>query len=83
MHLHHQRRAGVETWWLGLLVAAMVPATTLADTLRVPEDHPTIQAAIDAAADGHTVLVAPGEYIITEPIDFNRLHDPVTPGAHL
>ena len=39
-------------------------------------DYTDIQSAIDAAADGDTVLVKPGEYVITEPIDFNRLHDP-------
>lgn len=31
-------------------------------TIQVPGDHPTIQAAIDAAHDGDTVLVGPGLY---------------------
>ena len=53
----------METCWIGLLVAGMVPATTLADTLRVPEDHPTIQAAIEEAEDGDDVLVAAGTYV--------------------
>ena len=32
------------------------------NTIQVPLDFPTIQQAIDAAADGDTVLVAPGIY---------------------
>jgi hypothetical protein len=43
---------------LALLTAAPLAAATR----RVPADHPTLQAAIDAAADGDTVLVAPGTY---------------------
>jgi Right handed beta helix region len=40
----------------------------LATTRRVPADHPTIQAAINASANGDTVLIAPGTY--TENINF-------------
>ncbi len=31
--------------------------------IRVPADLPTIQAAVSAAVNGHTVLVAPGTYV--------------------
>ena len=31
-------------------------------TLRVPQDHPTVQAAIDAASDGDVIEIAPGIY---------------------
>ncbi|MCB0613984.1 MAG: VCBS repeat-containing protein [Phaeodactylibacter sp.] len=40
-----------------------------AQTLNVPADYPTIQAAIDASSDGDTVLVQPGEYF--ENLRFN------------
>lgn len=49
---------------------ALVPTTALAaSTLNVPAAYPTIQAAINAALDGDTVLVAPGTY--NERIDFS------------
>ena len=44
-------------------------------------DFTAIQPAIDAAEDGDTVLVKPGEYGIAETIDFNRLHDPEDPNS--
>lgn len=39
------------------------PAAAAGDGIhRVPEEFPTVQAALDAAADGDTVLVAPGTW---------------------
>lgn len=44
-----------------LLTAALAPAAA-ADTLLVPADHPTIQAAVDAAGPGDEVLVKGGNH---------------------
>lgn len=42
---------------------ALAPSLASAQkTIRVPADQPTIQAAIDAASTGDTVLVSPGTY---------------------
>ena len=47
---------------VGVSVVAIVISPALADTICVPDDHDTIQAAIDAAADGDEICVAPGTY---------------------
>ena len=47
---------------LAFLALAIVPCS-LASTIKVPQDQPTIQAGINAARTGDTVLVAPGNYI--------------------
>ncbi len=67
-----------ETVFLAAIVSATV---SLAATMQVPGDFATIQAAIDAAVGGDVVLVAPGEYVITEPVNFNRLHRPTDPAS--
>ncbi len=38
------------------------PGRAIAETIRVPADHPTIQGAIEAACDGDTIIVSPGTY---------------------
>ena len=50
------------------LVLLSLPAPGAAATLNVPADYATIQAAINAASNGDTILVSDGTY--TENIDF-------------
>lgn len=54
-------------FWAGLLTIGSLDIQ--AGTIRVPSDKQTIQAAINAAVEGDTVLVSPGTYI--ERIDFS------------
>ncbi len=65
-----------------LLLTALLLSTTASPaqtTIHVPADQPTIQAGINAAQNGDTVLVAPGTY--NENIDFKGKGITVTSGA--
>jgi len=61
-------RLGVAVTITILLVVSYLPYAD-ATTIRVPTDQPTIQAGINAASNGDTVLVDPGVYV--ENISFN------------
>ena len=59
---------------IGLIVLAtmlnvLFVCYTFADTINIPADYSTIQAGIDVATNGDTILVQPGTYI--ENINFN------------
>jgi DNA-binding beta-propeller fold protein YncE len=46
----------------GLAELRLVRDRTLSSALRVPSVYPTVQAAVDAASVGDTILISPGTY---------------------
>jgi hypothetical protein len=69
-----------------ILAAAASAALTLSGTARaadlvVPDQFPTIQAAVDAAVAGDTVLVKPGTYFEAVTIGFKTITLASTDGA--
>ena len=61
-----------------VILSYLLLAPALGDTIRVPQDQSTIQAGIDAAANGDTVLVADNTYF--ENINF--LGKAITVASH-
>jgi parallel beta helix pectate lyase-like protein/Big-like domain-containing protein len=60
LRAHYPHRVGLSLF--ALVLTLCVPRSSAAATIRVPADAATIQQAIDAAAPGDIVLVAPGTY---------------------
>jgi len=63
---------------LGLVTAVPVLADTV---IHVPDDYPTIQAALNASEDGDTIMVAAGEYNAFGVIEKNDISIIGTEGA--
>jgi hypothetical protein len=52
----------ITRFFLTILILSGTSAINQARIIRIPADHPTISAGMQAAVSGDTVLVSPGEY---------------------
>lgn len=59
----------ISTLVTAILVSLLAAPPALADTILVPQDQPTIQAAVDAAMQGDTIELKRGKYTETVVID--------------
>lgn len=75
-HVCHARILKQIAAMFAFAVVILIAASTRATIISVPGDYPTIQAAIDAAVDNDTVLVAPGRYV--ENINYNGKNIAIT-----
>lgn len=75
----HRPRSTAAVLSLFLALLFLLPTARAQTTIHVPADQPTIQAAINAANTGDTVLVSPGTYY--ENIDFKGKAITVTSSA--
>ncbi|MGQ9590765.1 MAG: right-handed parallel beta-helix repeat-containing protein [Planctomycetota bacterium] len=64
---HSGRASG---WALAVLAASLLIPGARAAAIRVPGDVPSIQEAIARAADSDEIVVAPGIYTLSSPLDF-------------
>ena len=60
---HRARESSTHVVLAAVVFLAAASAAAWSATIRVPSEHATIQAAINAASTGDSILVAPGTYV--------------------